>query len=193
MSLNTFGSVLVFIAFGFYIFDILFRDLKPNRVAWAALTLNGAVLLFSYREQMATDGMTGAALLIAMYTIGPGIIFLLALWKGEEEIKKRDLLCGGGSLFFLILWQVTDIPGIAIWGSILVDFFALLPILLGVIEGEKESLTAWSISQLGDIVSLIALDQWTVMSAAYPVYVAIWNAILIAYIVRNTRRGYRAT
>ncbi|MBP9760740.1 MAG: hypothetical protein KBD15_00665, partial [Candidatus Magasanikbacteria bacterium] len=108
--MNTFGSVLVFIAFGFYIFDILFRDLKPNRVAWAALTLNGAVLLFSYREQMATDGMTGAALLIAMYTIGPGIIFLLALWKGEEEIKKRDLLCGGGSLFFLILWQVTDIP-----------------------------------------------------------------------------------
>ncbi len=167
-----------------YVYDIVWRNVRPNRASWAVLALNGTILFFSYQTEA---GAHGATWLAAAYAVGPAIIFLLSLWKGSGGTSKFDITCASAALVGLVLWQLTQVPLIAIFMSIVIDFFALLPTLRGVWNGLPESLSAWSIALGGSLLAVVGLDVWNLSTALYPLYVVLWNSSLITLILRQKK------
>jgi hypothetical protein len=75
----------------------------------------------------------------------------------------------------LVLWQVLDIPGIAVVAACVIDFIGLVPTLVHSWRAPQEEtgLTYGLIAAGGVCAALAAWGTWTVTAVAYPINVAI--------------------
>jgi hypothetical protein len=176
------GSVLLAsTGYIIYIRDILRRKTKPHaysHLVWSVI----AVIGFGIQVQ----GKGGAgSWLLGLTTFGTLSVFALSLFYGHKEILVADKL----SLFFalaaLVIWIGTNRP-------------LLAAVLITLIEGvggffptfrksyrnpHQETALTFFIYALSVSLSLLALDNFSLTIALYPVSVFFMNIILVSFLL----------
>lgn len=174
------AGLLSFVAYPVYVRDILKGNTKPSRVTWWVLALLNAVLSFSYYASGARDTIW----IPISYTIGFTTVALLSLKYGEGSWEKTDYIALGGAAISLAVWWLLQSAEIALYLIIVTDFIGLAPTIYKTYKRPwTENKSAWLIATLASALNVVAIEQWTLAIAGYPIYVVLTNALITGFIL----------
>jgi hypothetical protein len=152
----------------------------PNRVSWWAWAVLGAISFFGYLR----SGSTSDLWVPALAAIGPFAVALLSIRYGTGGATRSDLVSLVGCAVGLGAGWAVGSAAVGLGIMIAVDTLASVPTLLKSTRSPySENLLAWSFAFLGAAVNLLAVDQWTLFAASYPVYLVAINGSFVAVLV----------
>lgn len=167
-----------------YVKDTLKGKTKPNRISW----LLWAVAPLIAASAAVSDGVTLAAIPVFVSGFAP-LLVLLASFANKNsywKLEKGDYLCGLFSVLALVLWGVTKEPITAIVFALLSDFLATLPTLKKSWRyPETETANAYWAGLFSALTSFTAISAWNFSSVAFPIYLVLVNALLVACIYKT--------
>ena len=107
--------------------DTVRGNTQPNRVSWMLWTL--APMIAFAAEVTQSVGLQ--SLLTFAIGFGPLLVVCASFLdpKAYARVTPFDVLCGALSLIALVAWAVTGTGNVAIFLSILADFFGAVPTL----------------------------------------------------------------
>ena len=157
-SIGGLAGFVSFLAYSLYIISILRKKTRPSRSTWWILTLVGSIIFWSSYALGATESFW----IQSAYIIGPLIIALLSIKYGDgKKFSHLDKICFTGAIISCILWIAFNSPLIGLIGSIIVDFFGLLPtIKKAFLRPEKENPSAWLLETTASILNAYAITSW---------------------------------
>jgi len=161
---------------------------KPSLATWTIWTVVGVLSCVSYLS--ANEGWASTAWVAVVYVIAPAVITCTAWRHGARytHLNVIEILSLVGAAGGICIWVVTQSAVTALMVFIAVDAAGAIPtIAKSYYAPYSESLTAWSFSLLGSFFNLCAIEQWTVSSASYPVYLALSIWVTSAVIVFRRR------
>jgi hypothetical protein len=186
-TIGIFAGILASITFVPYIITTLQRKTKPNRATWCIWAVVGVILCSSYYS----SGSTNAIWVPASYAVGQTIVAILALRFGEGAWSRFDRLCMVGAGISLILWWQLKSPAVALIINISIDSLGALPTLKKVYsEPETESYLAWLITLTASFCNLFAIEQWSLSTCAFPLYLFCLNVMMVALTLRPRLQKY---
>jgi hypothetical protein len=160
---------------------------QPNRITWLLWAV--APMIAVAGELSAGVGLT--ALMTFMVGFGPLVIFCSsfvnrnAYWK----LAMFDWFCGGLSVAALVGWQLAGIPQLAIGLSIAADALAAIPTITKAYRlPESESGVAFLGGLISATITLLTIHHWNFATYAFPAYLVVLTALLLALIYRPARR-----
>lgn len=162
------AGILALASFVPYILAILRGETTPNRATWLIWTVVGIMLGLSYHA----SGAAHTVWFAVSYVVGPFIVLILSIKRGEGGWTKLDrscLLTAGASAF---LWWLSGSALFALCMNLVADAMGALPTVLKAYHRpESENRTAWTIGFIATVINLRAVEDWGSFSiAAYPVY-----------------------
>lgn len=162
------AGALSLAAFVPYILSILRGETIPNRATWFIWTVVGVMLGSSYYAGGANNTMW----LPASYVVGPFVVFLLSIKRGEGGWTKLDRVClsiAGVSAFF---WGLTGSAFVALCMNLVADAMGAFPTILKAYhKPESEDRMAWTMAFVATIVNIGAVENWHSFSIwGYPIY-----------------------
>jgi len=167
-----------------YAKETLKGNTKPNRVTWLLWSIAPLIAAFA----ALSDGIGLSVVPVFMSGIAPSIVFFASFANKRSywKLGKFDYLCGLCSALALILWAITKQPVVAIVFSIMSDGLAGLPTLIKAWKyPETETIHAYIGGLFGSLTSFFAIKAWSFAGAAFPVYLATLNSLLIISICRK--------
>ncbi|MBL7685000.1 MAG: hypothetical protein JNK65_03075 [Deltaproteobacteria bacterium] len=179
------AGLLSFLAFIPYILSTLRGKNRPNRATWFIWTLVGVSFLMSYSAVGAQETL--------WLTIGNLVAFtfvlLLSFKYGEGGWTFFDVACLLGAFFGFALWAWFSSPLPTLFSSILIDAVGALPTIRKAYQNpESEDLLSWIIFFIANLLNLFAIRHWTLVMAAYPVYMVLITFLLVGVLgVRRTQ------
>jgi hypothetical protein len=112
-----------------------------------------------------------------------------SFWK----LTIFDFVCGGFSLFALIIWGAVDSPNTAILLSAVGDGFAAMPTIVKAWRfPETETGSAYIASLLSVIMVIPSIPTWNIENSAFQIYLLVVNVLLVFSVYRrklSLRRG----
>ena len=179
--LGIIAGVFSFSAYLFYIVAILKGKTKPSRATWFIWAVMGIILAVSYRASGAEDTIWVAV----SEAIAPTIIALLAIKYGIGGAEKIDIFCFVASLFSLFLWWIFGSPVVALVANLSIDFFAAIPtIKKSWRKPHEEDRFAWTLTQMGELLNLFAIDKMAFAIVIFPIYRFVINGIITGLLYR---------
>lgn len=171
-----------------YIRDILRGKTVPERASWLIWAVLGSIAFFSQYVL----GSRLALSFVAVQAIGITVIFFLSLRQGRGVLGKRDLLALYAACQGLIVWHFMDSPLVALLTVILIDAIGLVLTLYKTYQRpETETASAWALAGLSAVFALVALDEWNLLFALYPLYTIGLNVAVLGTIwLGKKRRSY---
>lgn len=172
-----------------YIRDILRGRTRPHAFTWLLWVLTMSIVAAA---QISDDAGPGAWAMV----VGAGLtfcIFLLSLKYGEKHITRADWVAFVAGLCAVPLWIVTQNP---LWSVVLVtgiDTMAYVPtIRKSWWKPHEETLLTYAVSMLWQGLSILAMDNITLVTVLAPATFVTVNGLFIAYVFarrwRLTRR-----
>jgi hypothetical protein len=164
-----------------YIRSMFRGGAKPNRITW----LMWAVAPFIATAAALSSGVGWSVLPVFMAGFSPFLIFTASFLtkKAYWKLSKFDYVCGALSALALLLWYVTNDPSVAIVFAISSDGIATVPTLAKAWRHpETESVWPFITGVFGALSSLAAATLWTFSEYAFPAYLLIANAMVLAAI-----------
>lgn len=161
-----------------YLNDIHKKRANPHVLSWlgwAFITALGAFAMLAEGSVWAVAILfanTALCLLIALYSIIRGV--------GVWATGKYDFIFFGIGLLGLILWQVLDMPVIALVCAILADFCFGAPTIIKTFkDSSTETPFVWATATISGFLSLFALQNFSFHEVAYPLYLFIFDATVL--------------
>ena len=182
------AGVLELGACGIYIRSILQGGTKPDRVTWWVLALVSAMITASYWASGARETIW----LPAAYAVSFLAIALLSLKYGEGPVTLNliDRVSLVGALASAVVWWSFKSPVPALFMNICTEFIGLLPTInKSYLRPWTESKASWILATIASLLNVLAIGEWTIIIATYPVYVFITNAVIAYFIVTPRTRG----
>jgi len=167
-----------------YLVDTVRGRARPNRVTWLLWGLFPLVIFAAQRAQGVAElsWTTASAGLLPLLVLAASFANPRAYWKSAP----RDVLLLGAALAGMALWAVTDQPNLALLFALTADILASLPTLHKAWrEPRSESWPAYAVSALGFGISLLAVPEPTLESAAFVAYIFLLNATLALLAARR--------
>ncbi|MBI2048449.1 MAG: hypothetical protein HYT30_00780 [Parcubacteria group bacterium] len=198
------GGVLVFIGYIIYWFATVFGKTRPNRVTWAILTLVGFAIAASYWD--ASDASPNARGIAIAHALGAFGTFISSLWYGQlydpddGNQRRIDIVCLVLGLGSIVVWQAhvwnvltihqvagLEIVVIALALGIIADFFGLAPTIRKAWKDpQSESLVAWGLTVIGEIIGLWGITNWaSIGEISYPVYLVFANGLVVLLLLKG--------
>lgn len=171
------GAAVSLLATLSYLADTLKGKTKPNRVTWGFWAAAPLLAFFAQVD----EGVGRQALLALMFSINSLLVFAASFVNKNAywQLGKLDYVCGAIALAGLVLWLVTGEGLLAIVFSIGADFVASFPTMRkAFFEPETENPNPFLAAILASLVTLLAIQTWTVVYFAFPFYIFLNNAIL---------------
>ena len=180
------GAVIAIFASLPYIIDIVRGKTKPNLVSWITWTL----LLAVASAALFAEHQVQAGLLV----LGDGVSCLLVvpfgLKYGTATLDRFDIGCQIATLVGLVLWLVFDSPMIAVVATLAIDVVGSVPTLRhSWSQPNEETASAFLISVVAAVLTLLSLTHYNLSAALYPVYLLILNTALFVTISHGQRVG----
>ena len=181
-TLKIIFSVLSVIAFAVayipYIRDIFLRRTQPHAYTWFiwAITQGTAVVGIWYgRGGLGSLGL-GITEILLIFT------FFLSLKYGTRNITASDTILLLASLLAIFIWWYLNNPLLAIMMVSLIDILGgYIPTYRKTWEEPwSETLLSWELFLLGDILSILALTEYNLLTLTYLVTIGVCNIIFIA-------------
>ena len=165
-----------------YINAIFKKETKPNRASWFIWAVLGIITFASY--------YAAGARTTVWYTLPLGTLTVsaLSLKYGTGGWHRFDSACILAAGAGLALWLISGNPLVALSMMVLIDFFAYLPTIRKArIDPSSENKPAWELFALSGVLNFLAIDQWTIEVAAYPLAMMALNIFVYALLVWETR------
>ena len=177
--------VLPLIGTSAYIYEILYKDVRPNIVTWGVWFLISLVSTVSLYFQQSNAAVYFAAIM----ALQPASILLLSLKKhGITKWILVDKIALILALLGIIAWIVTNNPLLALLFSIFADFSGLVPTLVKAYTNPfEESYIFFLLDSIASIANLIAVGSLFVSDAIYPAYLFMANVAVVIIIVIRRR------
>ena len=154
---------------------------KPNRVTWVLWTLSSGIVFLG----QVSEGVGLPAVLTFAAAFGPFLVVVAsflnknAYWK----LSAFDVVCGSISLLALALWGITQTGLIAIYLSLLSDLMASLPTVVKSYQApQTESPTTYLLGLVAGVITLLTIQNWTLETYIFPVYVVILCVVIYTLI-----------
>lgn len=163
-----------------YIRSIMRGHVRPERASWGIWTLILIVAVWSYEASGAEDSLW----FIVGELIGCSIIFLLSLWRGVGGFVRRDIVCTAIAVAGVIVWQLTDQPGVAILAVIIADMAGVYPTLVKSLNDPwSERAITFVTSAVAAALGILAVAEWDAALLGYPVYLFLANVVIAMVIL----------
>jgi hypothetical protein len=180
------AGIIGFLGFVPYILDTLKRKTTPDKATWIIWAILGIIIAGSY---LASGAKESAWTPIA-YAVGIVIVAVLSLKYGEDGWTVLDKACLIGAGLGLVLWWYTNDPVLAYVLTTIVDAIGSLPtIMKAYARPESERNLAWPIFLIANTLNLLAIMEWTLVIALYPVYVFILSSSMTALVFFPRKTG----
>lgn len=177
--------VMTLVGYSFYFRDIFAGKTKPHAfswLVWAALTG------IAFAGQITSGGGAGSWVTFVTALIS-GIIFFLALQRGEKHITLSDKFNLAGAAFALILWFFTNDPVSAIILVTVIDFLGFVPtIRKSYMKPHEETLIHYVFAGSKFVLAIIALQKYTVVTWLYPASLVLSNLLFVVMLVVRRRK-----
>ena len=168
-----------------YAVDTVRGNTQPNRVSWMLWTL---APLIAFAAEV-SQGVGLQSLLTFAIGFGPLLVVCASFLdpKAYARVTPFDVLCGVLSVIALVAWAVTGTGNVAIFFSILADFFGAVPTLRkSYRDPESEHAVAFLAGVTGSIITLLTITsaEWGFASWGFPVYVIAVSGVIAVLILR---------
>ncbi len=167
-----------------YMIDVVKKKTRPNIVSWFTWTLLISIGGFAALDanEVSTAVLTFADAVQCMLIVGLGLIY------GYAKFSRFDAICQVGAIVGLLLWLIFNSPTIAIVATIAIDLIAALPTFRhSWLAPGEETWQTYLISGIGAAIGVISLEDFTVNSLAYPLYVTLLGTALAFLIIFRRR------
>ncbi len=182
------SSVAVIVGAFPYLKDIHFKRVNPHVLSWTGW---GFVTAIGAGAMWASGSTWTVAILLANTVLCLLISFYSVFKKvGVWSTGWYDFVLFGIGILGLILWQILNLPIIALVCSIIADFSFGLPTLIKTYkEPETETPYVWLFAVISAVFSILAIERWIFTDAAFPIYLLFFDsAVLFLVLVRNRNR-----
>jgi hypothetical protein len=188
-TLGIIAGIIGFLAFVPYILDTLSHKTKPNKATWIIWAVLGLIIAASYWSAGARD----TAWTPIGYAIGILAVAALSLKYGEEGWTALDKACLIGAGVGLAVWAITSEPVFAFFLTTAIDAIGGIPTILKAYKKpETESRAAWAMFLIANSLNLLAISEWSLVIALYPVYVFVLSLTMNILILRPASAAVRA-
>ena len=181
------GTVAVGIAFiGYvpYLWAIWKGKTRPHAFSW---TIWGILTAIAFAAQW-VDGAGPGAWVTGVTALTCFIIVIVALFTGRKQTKghyhKSDVLSFIAALAAIPLWYLTNSP---LWSMILVTIIDALGFYTtfrkSYVNPNEELLFAYLMSALKFVVALMALENFTIITALYPFSLVVMNGAFVVMLL----------
>lgn len=161
------AGVIAIAAYLPYVVAIVRRQTSPNRATWFIWAFVSFIMLISYY----LSGARNTIWLPLAYAVGSSVVALLSIWYGEGGWTILDRSCLAGAGLSVVLGIVFKNPQLALFTSILNDFFGMLPtIKKSYLRPAGENKSAWIMFFVGSVLNIVAIENWNFSIASYPVF-----------------------
>lgn len=166
-----------------YLKDIHQRKAHPHVLSWlgwAFITALGA-------SAMLAEGSTWVVAILFANTLlclsiaGYSIIQKVGVWS----TGIYDFIFFGLGIIGLVLWQVLDMPIIALVCAIMADLsFGLPTIIKTYKDPSTETPFVWATATISGLLSLFAVQNFAFHEVAYPLYLFIYDTLVLLFVLR---------
>ncbi len=191
LSKATFGilSSIFVLAGGLpYLRDISKKRANPHVLSWlgwAFITALGAFAMLAEGSVWAVAILFANAslcLLIAIYSVIKG--------AGVWSTGVQDYIFFGIGILGLILWQVLDMPVLALICAIIADFSFGAPTIIKTFKDPTtETPFVWVMATISGFLSLFALQNFSFHEVAYPLYLFIFDSTVLLLVLKIITRS----
>lgn len=188
ISNEVFGGVSLLvgvISFFIYFYFIFKGKTKPHFFSWFSWGLLTAIAYFAQVVDNGGAGswVTGFTALVSF------IIAIVALMRGSRDISKSDWYAFVVSLFAIPLWFVLETPLYSVLLVTGIDIVAFFPtIRKSYSKPHEESVLFYFLSGLKYSLALIALENWSIITAIYPLSLVVMDVFFITLLFFRRRK-----
>ena len=185
---GTFAIVLTFVAFAPYIRSILKNQTKPHLFTWiiwsvATLTVGTA--------QIYHGGGYGSISIAISGVLTVFVAFLAYLKKTDNSIKKIDYVFLYLSAFAILLWYIVSDPLYTVIILVFIDLCGCIPTMRKAYEKPfEERIFIFLISALRNGFSLVALNEYSVVTTLFQVVTGFASLIIVGIILLRRNNSF---
>jgi hypothetical protein len=167
------------------------KEIYPHNLSW----LGWAFITFIGGIAMLVDGGEWSVVIVFANTLSCLIVVFYSIYKkvGVWSTNKFDYVFFGLGTLGVILWQIFDMPIMAIVCVVLADFSFGIPTIIKIYKNPKsEKYLAWLSCSVAGLLSLFAVKSFVLSEFLYPLYLFIFDTIilLIILILRNKKTRF---
>ncbi|MBI2675839.1 MAG: hypothetical protein HYX24_05240 [Candidatus Aenigmarchaeota archaeon] len=187
------GGACALLGFVAYIFDLLrLKDQsKATKSTWLIWTINMLILTVSYWFA----GARNTIYLPMAFLTGNIVMLALILRYGRSGFSPLDKICFAGAIISLLLWAVTYNPiSTVIMNRIIAWIGAVPTIRQAFLDPKSENRLAWGFFNFGTIVSIFAIEDWTMfVEPWFTLNVAALNGSIFFLSIRGRRTDHKSS
>jgi hypothetical protein len=187
LSKETLGLLAVIfsvVAGSRYIWDVFEKRTKPHVFSWLVWGLFGAIVFFAQRSDAAGPGSWA----LGVSTVICFLIALLAVRWGEKTITKSDVVSFIAALFAIALWCFTGSPLWSVMLAALIDTLGYYPTFRkSWLKPNEETAFLYSMDALMFLISLGALETYSLINVTYPLTIAVVNIVFVTMLFLRRR------
>lgn len=185
--ISVISVLLIFVAYVPYVRDTLQGKTTPHVYTWF---IWGLVTAIAFGLQVSAGAGVGSWATLAV-VIACFFVFILGMRNGKKDITKLDILFFILSFVALFLWLIAKQPILSVILVSSVDMLGFVPtIRKSWNKPHSETLFLYSLNAFRHILSLLALEQYNVVTWLYPVSWTIANTLFsIILIIRRKQMG----
>jgi hypothetical protein len=183
------GAVISSLGGLYYLFETIIGKTRPNRVTWLLWGLLPMIAFFAQGAQGVAESawLTFAAGFTPLLIVAASFINKNAYWR----TRPIDYGLMAAAIVGVIAWVITDDPNLAILFALVADLLAGIPTLVKAFRyPESESWIAYAISAVGFGIGLLAIQDFSFESGAFPIYLFLLNLLLAIFAVRKRSKQY---
>jgi hypothetical protein len=163
-----------------YVRDVLGGSTRPHRGTWLIWTVLAVIAFLSQRA----DGGSWSLVMVAVQAVLTGLIFLLAIRRGEGGVAPGELamiaLAGAG----VVGWAIADEPVVATVCVVAADLVAVgLMVPKTWRDPGSETLITFVLGSVSGALAAGAVGELDASLLLYPVYYCLGNAAIALLIV----------
>lgn len=179
------SSIIAIVLFIPYFIDIFKHKTQPHMYSWLIWGLLQLIGMAAAFKGGAGYG-TWALFIGSFFCLA---IFALSFKYGTKNIKRVDVYCLVGAFVALCFYLFISNPLYSAILVALIDFIAFIPTFRkGYEEPYTETMSAYSLSALANVLSLLALQYYSVTTALYLVTLFITNSTICIILITRRRK-----
>lgn len=182
------ATLIAFVSYIPYFRDIFQGRTKPHAFSWL---IWGVLTGIGFFGQLAGNAGPGAWV-TGFTAIICAVIAVYANFKGKRNIAPVDWLFLAGAGLSLYFWYLTKDPFISVVLITIIDALGFLPTFRKSFnKPHEETASTYALSGFKFVLSLFALNNFSVITALYPASLVLMNWIFVVMVFIRRRQLHR--
>jgi len=175
------GIAFMASSYAIYIWSIFKQDTRPHPFSWLIWGLLTAIAFFA---QISDGAGVGAVITGLSAAITLSIAVIGYIRRQNIVISKSDKWAFGLSLLAIPLWLITDTPLWSVLLITLIDMAGFYPTFRKSWHApEQESLFSFTLGTFKHLFTVLALENYSIITALFPLSLVIMNSAFIAMLI----------